>query len=241
MQLRNPSGNVIYGPFSSPPIVDEPGVGNYSYSWTTLAGEALGQWTAEWSGVVSGLPVQGNDYVEVVLAGSIAFGPLEFLIKPDDYDAIRNVLGLEASQIDITDEDIERLLFAPQAEQRIKNRITNWAEQRTDPDRLFVLRMAAAYATAALMAESLAKGGTIGRVYPNTSRETFTGLSEILWQRHLEWLAMAEAYDMPAGDMYTIGLLRASGPTKRGLVQLDLDTPPPWTWGWNTTWGGWSR
>ena len=77
MQLRNPGGTVIYGPLVIPPIVDEPGVGNYSYTWTTTGSETLGTWTAEWSGIIAGVDVQGNDYVEVVLAGSVVTEPLE--------------------------------------------------------------------------------------------------------------------------------------------------------------------
>jgi len=176
VQLRDPLGAVVYGPFGVPPVVDEAGVGNYSYAFTAAGDEDLGTWSVEWSGIVQGAQVTGIEYLEVVLPGSIATGPLDFLIKPDDYNAIRNAMGLEGSELDITDEEIERILFAPQAEQRVKNRISNWAHQMLDPDRLFVLRMATAYATAALMSESIAKGGTIGRVYP-TDRGAWSGVA----------------------------------------------------------------
>lgn len=76
MQLRNPAGVVTYGPFSIPPIVNEAGVGEYSYAFVAGVAEALGTWVAEWSGVVAGSPVLGYDYVELVLPGSVT---------PDDY------------------------------------------------------------------------------------------------------------------------------------------------------------
>lgn len=75
MLLRNPGGIVTYGPFVIPPVVDEPGVGNYSYHWFTLAGEELGTWSAEWSGIIAGGNVYGTEYIEVVLAGTVTGPP----------------------------------------------------------------------------------------------------------------------------------------------------------------------
>jgi hypothetical protein len=76
MSLRNPDGDILYGPFTIPPIVDEPGVGNYSYLWQTLAGEELGTWSAEWSGLIAGGDVFGTEYIEVVLAGTVTGPPI---------------------------------------------------------------------------------------------------------------------------------------------------------------------
>lgn len=76
MSLRNPDGDIAYGPFVIPPIVDEAGVGKYSYLWATSGSEQLGTWAAEWSGQIAGGDVNGSEYIDVVLAGTITGPPV---------------------------------------------------------------------------------------------------------------------------------------------------------------------
>jgi len=49
---------------------------------------------------------------------------------------------------------------------------------------------------------------------------------------------MAEAYDVQSDSSFSIGLLRASGPTKALRLETDV---PPWVNGWSTRWGGWTH
>jgi len=239
VQLRDPIGNVVLGPFAEPPIVNEPGVGAFSYTWSVPINAALGTWVAEWFGNIAGDTIgPGNDFIEVVLPGTIATPGLSFLIKPDDYDAIRAVLGM--ADADLTDEQIELSTFAEQGEERVKARISNWEDQVGDPDRLYALRVAAAYATAALIAESYAKGGAIGNVYPTTRDPSdWDALATLLWQRHEEWMAMAEAWDDNPEPTFSVPLVRLAGPSRSN--QPSVDTVPPWTHGMPAWWRGWSR
>lgn len=104
MQLRDPSGTVVYGPLSVPPILHD-GLGRYHYTWDVLPTEALGTWTAEWSGIIAGQVATGNDFVEVVLAGSIVVG--SSLVSIDTVQALMSP--------SLSDADLQALIDQEEA------------------------------------------------------------------------------------------------------------------------------
>ena len=169
---------------------------------------------------------------------------LDLLVAPEDWDAIRAVLGV--TEYDLTNDAFERALFAGQAELRVKNRITDWSTIIIDPDKAFILRMAAAYAVGALVAESYARGGTIDNVAPNNdagggTTHGWTTHAKMLWTRHEEWMAIAEAWDLEPGDIYDLHAMKASGPTKAAARNAPSRYDVP---GWATAlgvyWDGWT-
>lgn len=193
--------------------------------------DSEGTWNYRWHGTGA---AEGADEGSFRVTSALV-DQFSFLVLPDDDDAIRSVLGV--TDADLENWQIEQATFAGQAEQRIKNRVSNWADQLTDPDRLYALRLATAYATAALIAETYARGGMINNVYP-TSRD-WPALAELLWQRHEEWVAMAEAWDVVNDVPFAMPMVRASGPTKAGLAPIS--SVPPFATGWGTRWRGWTK
>jgi hypothetical protein len=141
------------------PTIVVDGVGLYHYDWVLDANEPLGAYTATWQGTVGGQPVTGNETIEVVPAGSIFTDPVTF-IDAGDYASIRFLLGVE--EIDLRDDVIVSLAFAQHAELRVKTVFPTWHDLVVNSLPWKYLKTATAYATAALIAESYAKGGMIG-------------------------------------------------------------------------------
>ena len=131
------------------------------------------------------------------------YGPLVFLRKPTDYDAIRMVLGLTQTEIDVEDAHIEGTMFGQQAEAYLKAQIPDWEMLITpaevppyDPtESLFQFRTAATYLTASYIAETLAKGGFMGLMQPNGNRsvQEWDSLAEVLRGRSNEWIGIIDA------------------------------------------------
>jgi hypothetical protein len=215
------------------PNVFKDDVGEYHAEITP---DEKGKWLFRWVGTGT---AAGADEGAFLIVDSLQDN-FSFLVLPEDHDAVRSVLGI--TEADLEDWQIEQSTFAGQAEQRVKNRVSNWEEQLLDPDRLYALRLASAYATAALIAESYAKGGTIGNVYgpriPERAANDWSTSAAYLWQRHEEWIAMAEAWDTVPEITYGLPMVKASGPSKAN--QRGPETIPPWTTGVLGRWRGWT-
>jgi hypothetical protein len=48
--------------------------GTYTYNYAIAGGAVLGVWTVHWTGVINGIPVEGDYLFEVVAPGSVSFG-----------------------------------------------------------------------------------------------------------------------------------------------------------------------
>jgi hypothetical protein len=147
LAIKDLFGTPIAGfPIAYPGDIIRDSVGNYHYDWSVPSLLPLGGYTAVWDAILLGSPEETQEHWEVVAPGSLSTAGLDFLVKPEDYDAIRGLLGV--TTLDVEDSDIELLAFGPNAERLVKNRISNWTTQVTDPAMLFVLRLATVYQTA---------------------------------------------------------------------------------------------
>jgi hypothetical protein len=175
------AGALVDGPFVEPAI-SHLALGQYRYIWAVPDLQAIGTYEAKWSGKDNfGATVLGDETFDVVEPGSILVGPLDFLVKPDDYDGVRNLLGVTV--LDLPDETIEMLPFAPHAEILVKAEIVDWEDIPMDDPRWMLLRLGTAYATAALIAESNAKGGFLGLVRGEGSRSAadWDSIAKTFW------------------------------------------------------------
>lgn len=208
-------------PVLYPGSIIKDSVGHYHYDWDVPALQPVGAYTAVWEAILLGAPEQAQEHWEVVASGSMSAGGLDFLQKPEDYDAIRGLLGV--TTLDVEDTDIELQAFGPHAERLIKNRISNWATQMTDTSNLFVLRLSAVYQTACLMAESFVRGGTIGLVRPLSVGEgrDWADAAEKFCSRYEYWVNIADALDDPDAStaIYAIMPMRIGGPTSARISQ----------------------
>lgn len=229
-------------PVVAPAIVHD-GIGLYHYTWSVPIGFTLGTYTAVWESIINSTPAVGNDIVEVTPAGSISFGR-EFMVDPDDYDAVRGLLGV--TTLDVENSDIDLAAFAPQAELEVMRRISNWSAQQLVPDQLYVLRLATIYKTACLLAESFVRGGTIGLVRPLATGEgrDWAAAAMMFCSRFDYWINIADQSDDSTTDsnaIFTINPVRVGGPTRwriahrRSRVGTMLEGswlgfPPYWDW-----------
>ena len=216
LEIRDSLGDAIAGfPVVYPGTIVKDSVGQYHYSWTVPSGLAVGTYYAVWSAILLGSPEETQETWEVVGAGSLTAAGLDFLLKPDDYNAVRGLLGV--TTLDVEDTDIEFTSFAPQAEMLVKRRISNWATQMTFPDQLFVLRLATIYQTACLMARSFVRGGTIGLVRPLSTGEgrDWAEIADGFCARYEYWVNIADDSDTDDADdsSFFIHPLRVGGPT----------------------------
>lgn len=215
------SVNDLYGdpqagfPVSYPGDIIKDSVGNYHYIWTVPADQDMQSYRAVWDAILLGAPSEALESWEVVAPGTLTAGGLDFLLKPDDYDAIRGLLGV--TTLDVEDTQIEYMAFGPQAELLVKRRVSNWQTQMTDQTNLFVLRLASVYQTACLMAESYVHGGTIGLVRPLSIGEgrDWAAAAKEFCSRAQYWIDIADTADDPDNSdaMYTIHPMRVGGPT----------------------------
>jgi hypothetical protein len=181
LTLLTEAGTVVSGfPVAIPPIV-RLGLGDYSYEWTVPGAFPLGDYTATWHATVDGADAGGSETVEVVEPGTIDPGPLIFLRDPEDYDGIRNLLGV--TDLDVPATLIESVPFGPHAELLVMAAVEDWEDIPSADTRWTVLRLASSYATAALIAESAAKGGFLGFLRGEGSRSgaDWTEISKTFW------------------------------------------------------------
>lgn len=190
-------------------------VGHFHLDWAVPALFTLGTYTAQWDGILNGAPTQAFETWEIVPAGSMTTGVLDFLQAPEDYEAIRGLLGV--TTLDVENSDIDRTAFAPQAELLVKRRIGNWLDQVAIPDQLYVLRLASIYQTACLMAESFVRGGTIGLVRPLSTGEgrDWAEAAVQFCSRSDYWINIADANDDTDSmeSAYDVHPMRVGGPT----------------------------
>jgi hypothetical protein len=132
---------------------------------------------------------------------------LDILNAPDDLEAVRNVMGL--TQWDVTDDMIRSAEFGWQGEYRVKKEYTDWATATGDT--ITLLKLAAVYATAALISESYAKGGTIGNTEGGDAgkERDWTKFAALMWSRYQEFLASAQAAESVEVDYDLDGMVLA--------------------------------
>jgi hypothetical protein len=176
LTIKDPSGSVLAGfPVVLPPIV-RVSVGHYVYPWAVDAHAALGSYSVIWAGRYLGVTIYGYDTVEVVDPGAIHIGGA-WLPDPEGLDAVRALLGV--TTLGLTDDMIMADPFEPHAELKLKIDIPNWATATADQrDRL---RLATEYGTAALIAETYAKGGMPGLTVPGGGARDWPALATLLW------------------------------------------------------------
>jgi len=154
--LLGPSGAYAWPPDGS--IIVKSSAGTFTATITpTLQGLHSYRWIA--TGTAAGV---FEGVFEVV---SVQVDVLSILKLPEDFEAIRNVLGV--TTLDLEDSTIKSLAYAPWAEIQAKQRVTTWATDLVDATKGPQLRLAVVYLAGALVAETYAKGGMIGFV-PST-------------------------------------------------------------------------
>jgi len=235
--IKDEAGAMLSGfPVAFPATSDivRIGTGRYEYEWTCPGDATAGTYTAYWTGVAGGAPIFGQEDILVLPAGLILTGPLDFLTAVD-YDGIRNLLGVE--KIDLLDATIESYPFGPQAEMWMKVRISNWDDQIQDPDAILIFRLAAAYLTAAFIADGYVQGGTLGHIRPkdNEMARDWAKIAAMLRERFGDWFSIIEAnQEVEDVDttLYDLNMVQLSGPTRRrnyewGISERDWASYPP--------------
>jgi hypothetical protein len=203
---------------TSPPapiIFDSTGVFHAEF----VADEA-GVWAYRWEGTGAATGANEGQFAITTMVVDV----LSFLTRPADYDGIRGLLGVTV--LDVTDDMVQLPPFGPTAEAYVKFRIANWQDQMLDATKAFVLRLAAGYATAALMAETIARGGFAGLLgQDDRTVADWLELSERLWKKYAEWLGRAEETDTVPTDVYDVTLQVVSGPTRAAYTAAGV---PRW-------------
>jgi len=216
-------------PIAYPGSVIKDAVGQYHFDYLVPALQTIGTYTAVWDAILAGAPTEAQETWQIVAAGSLSVGGLDLFLAPDDYEAVRGLLGV--TTLDVEDSDILRAVFAPHAELLVKRRVSNWSTQMTDPDQFFVMRLAVVYKTACLMAESWVRGGTIGLSRPLSTGEgrDWAEAAEKFCAGYEYWVNIANQSDVDstASAIFTIKPLFVSGPTRVRLAHRRAGTITP--------------
>lgn len=174
--VRDPSG------VTSNPAAASIGGGTYQ---ANVEVDDSGWWSWRMVGLTASFKgvVEGTFYVKP----SYVTPELDILDAPDDLEAVRNVMGLTAW--DVTDDLIRANEFAWQAEYRVKKEFADWSTATGDT--LILLKLASVYATAALLSESYAKGGTIGNTEGGDADQErdWVKFAALMWSRYQEFMA----------------------------------------------------
>ena len=215
-------GHVAPFPVAYPGAIVKDTVGQFHYDWTIPLGLAIGNYSAYWAGILLGAPTSALELWQIAPAGSMTTSGLDFLLKPDDYDAIRGLLGV--TTLDIEDTDIELVPFGPAAELHIKRRVSNWATQVLDTHKLFPLRMAAIYRVAYEMSISYVHGGLIGLAserFRGENRNWVLASAQFL-AGYQYWLDIADESDIKDENTadYEIRPIFNNGPTRRRNMRM---------------------
>ena len=205
-------------PVSEPPIVAD-SLGHYTYAWTVSATADLGQYLAVWSGTVGGVAVTGQEQWEVVSGGMITPGPADF-ITTAQYDDIRHLLGV--TDLDLEDDTISSFAFVQHAELRVKSAVPDWQTMDTDSTEWEYLQLATIYGTAALLAETFAKGGMVALARgPSVQGRTIAewdAIAKTLWGHFPQLIGATKDTPAPTVEtLYDFALVRKSGPTSKKI------------------------
>jgi hypothetical protein len=232
IEIRTTAMVLVDGPHLVPPIVHLD-LGHYEYTWAIPALQTLGTYNVTWTGIdpTTLESLYGYDTIEVVPPGYIQTG-LYFLAQAD-YEDVRRLIGV--TDLDVSDETIQALPFGQHAELRVRTAVPTWADITIGGEPWNYLRTAVAYGTAALIAESYAKGGMVSLAHgPGTGGRTakdWDDLAKVLWG-YFPKLVIAATGPPPQEIpmMYDFQLLRASGPRSarlRGEETYAWATSPP--------------
>lgn len=208
LTIEDANSNIIVGPVSLPPIVRVT-LGHYVYTWAIPSLQTIGTYYAQWSGIgdVDGSVLAGLEEIQVVAEGYISTSA--FFPAPDGYEDVRNLLGV--TDLDLTNEVIASAPFLGQAELMLKRAVSDW-ETNLDVDKQTLLRLASEYATAALIAESMAKGGFMSLVRTEGGNRDWDKMAALLWSRYF---SLMSAGDEPSGQLYMLPMLYRTSPTRR--------------------------
>lgn len=169
---------------------------------------------------------QGHLLVEGDLNSTVASGTI---LQAGDYDAIRNILGV--TNTDLTDDVIESMQFGQQADAYVKEKVPGWETQNQTSEGSYRLRLATVYLTAAYIAESHAKGGYLGFIYPpGRTFEQWDALAKQFRGSGDEWVGFAQAADeeAPSSALHSVPLMVLAGPTRAAGDETSWP-PLPWT------------
>lgn len=149
----------------------------------------------------------------------------DFIVDAEDYDSIRALLGVET--VDVEDTIIDLPAYGPTVEARIKSAVTDWETLLDDDEALIFLKNAAYYGTAATLAESYVKGGTVSLVHEEQPRRNWSEWARIFWQRYEEFCSRARAERDPNTEDDSMPMVKFSGPTRSRGVRSDWTSYPP--------------
>lgn len=163
---------------------------------------------------------------------------LDLMISGEDYEGVRNLLGV--TEIDVDDTIIESPVYGPLAELQVKIRVADWEVKLTDETNAMRLRFAAAYWTASLIAETYAQGGMIGLAHDGRlENRDWKGLAATLRGQSENWLA--ELLEDEEGTPYTVPMIRLTGPSRTKYSATGAPrVRPRWAYGYPIVWGGWT-
>jgi hypothetical protein len=152
------------------------------------------------------------------------------ILEAQDHDQIRNVMGL--TPLDVTDLMIDSDVFGWQAEYEVKQQVGNWSELLGDDATAPMVKLAAIYWTAYLLADGFAKGGTVGNTDEDRERDWAAFAKQMLSMSN-RWLD--EAKRLEPGPSQLMFLARSEdlravrellGPNAKGLREdLMLNLP----------------
>lgn len=227
---KAPDGTeVAYGPTPGAAPVVAPivrtSLGRFSAALTPAS---EGDWQFRWVGTGAAAGAIEGEFRVISLLG----GPGVLLEPPEDYDGIRKLLGV--TETDLQDETIERVVFLAQAEFRVKDAVTTWATIDDTPDGLKRLRITTMYVTAALIAESAARGGFIGLAGKMRTPDDWAKEAAFLWMRANELIGILAALGTdPLSSEFGVPMMVIGSQPDR---TAELPTPPQWAEGYGVIW-----
>lgn len=102
IDIIDPSGMTIV---NDAPVVPGVATGHYAYDFPVPTNAPLGQWTARWSGIINGSPVEAIELFTVVLSGFINFGndycATDLWMNPNTFVANHPEYSLEEAELAI--------------------------------------------------------------------------------------------------------------------------------------------
>lgn len=150
----------------------------------------------------------------------------EILVAATDYAGIRSLLGVTDSEFD--NMFLAQPIYGPAIELDIRDRLgaALYALRIVDLDMVLRLRIVAMDWTAAAVAYTAAKGGTLGYVRPTDDTRDWDKLARELRAAGEVWFARVLDPDGPDKQViFNVPMLRVGGPTR---ARYRGGTVPPW-------------